>query len=838
MPFAAPPWEPTDPLAWASALGLAHVRLLPFGRQKEWAGACSVLLDGRDSSFAFCSTAGNASPHDPRPLEWAWSANLRHLLMVDPTQNELLLRSCDEPAHYRRFTPPPAAPDAEGLLRVMAHRPPARDDDVVSQMLRAFRRVRSILPGRDEMSAIAAFNALLLATEGVQLGVIPRECWETCRTLGDALDVLADWPSAVEDSGATRIPSRLRTAPLGTLPGFLLRPDPRARFSLHPDLLLRHAAGQLYQEVHLIVERDPDGVLPGLGPDAPPRGRLAKDVRFTPAPLARSLAEQALELLRLGGALPPELDILDPACGSGVFLIEALRLLQGIGYRGCVRLRGFDRSPLSCLVARFCLARAARDAIGTDLDVKPDITQCDALTTDWGRPDAILMNPPFVPWQGMTPEERGAIASVLGELTRGRADKAMAFAWKAASTLAEGGVLATVLPSALLETDAGVAWREALARRAELRTIGRLQGYAFFTASTVEPSFVVLRRPRPGDLPERVTILVSRQWREGEAIRALRRRAESSPRPGVEQPWEVFQVDPMSLTPATWLPRTRHDAYVTELLERSGLPVVAELFDVHQGIRTGCNEAFVLSDAQVENLPPAERGYFRPAATNRTIRDGALLRGVHVFYPYGADGLRLGTEPAVEEAVPVYYAAHLLPHKPTLAGRRRAHAGKWWVLSEDRAWLRPRVPKLVTKYFGRSGGFAYDADGEFVVLQAHAWLPRRQRGDSRALAGDTSGWRGEPVVAWAYVALLNSSQFEQLLSAFCPRMLGGQFNLSRRFVGRIPIPDLSDDLSVPHDVVHHLADLGRRLAQGQTPARDEVDEAARLAYGVGHSRAR
>jgi len=46
-------------------------------------------------------------------------------------------------------------------------------------------------------------------------------------------------------------------------------------------------------------------------------------------------------------------------------------------------------------------------------------------------------------------------------------------------------------------------------------------------------------------------------------------------------------------------------------------------------------------------------------------------------------------------------------------------------------------------------------------------------------------------VAYAYLALLNSSLFSSLLAEFCPHVAGGQYNFSKRFVDHIPMPNLA-----------------------------------------------
>ena len=293
-------------------------------------------------------------------------------------------------------------------------------------------------------------------------------------------------------------------------------------------MLLRHASGQLYQEAHLRLEQEFRQVfLPGMASDAPTGGLLRKDVRFTPPALARALVERALAAIGLGTAAeqPQELDILDPACGSGVFLQEALRELAARGYSGTLTLRGFDSSPISCEISKFCLERVKRDlpASRVSIDIRKTV---DSLQEDWGSPDLILMNPPFVPWERMPPADQEVVNHELGGLKRFRADLAMAFIWKGVKTLSSNSSLATVLPAPLFETDSGEKWRDAIKSRAELLFLGRFAGYGFFRGSTVEPGMLVLKgrtsaSPRESAV---VRVLVAKSGSEDAALCALKKR--------------------------------------------------------------------------------------------------------------------------------------------------------------------------------------------------------------------------------------------------------------------------------------------------------------------------
>jgi hypothetical protein len=263
-----------------------------------------------------------------------------------------------------------------------------------------------------------------------------------------------------------------------------------------------------------------------------------------------------------------------------------------------------------------------------------------------------------------------------------------------------------------------------------------------------------------------------------------------------------------------------------EALASAGVPAVADLFDVRQGALTGNNGVFVLSATELAQLPKKERTFFRPIASNSTIHDGALEAKEFVFYPYGRDGLLLPTETELRARVRDYFTRYLEPNRKALAGRPSLRDRHWWELSEPRpTWQSVPRKKIVSTYFGDRGSFAYDKTGEFVVLQGYGWIWRRRHGKAR--------WKfHDSLLPWAYLAILNSRVFEDLLESFCPRVQGGQYNLSRRFVDRVYLPDLSDDLRVTGTLVEELATMGRRIDAGQMPELESLDTLAARAFGT------
>src|SRR5262249_2068907 len=129
------------------------------------------------------------------------------------------------------------------------------------------------------------------------------------------------------------------------------------------------------------------------------------------------------------------------------------------------------------------------------------------------------------------------------------------------------------------------------------------------------------------------------------------------------------------------------------------------------------------------------------------------------------------------------------------------------------------------------GRFAYDASGEYVVVNGFAWFRRGASDMVVAEEEDTEEipfWGGP--MPWAYLPILNSAVFQVLLAHFCSS-LGGHVHLHRRDMEVIPLPDLSSEDSSP-ETLESLAEIGREIARGKPMSPAALSQIAAAAYRI------
>lgn len=789
-----------SPESWAEAIGLVAVSMFDVERKHTLNGEHAILLDGARGSAAISIAPEPLLPNPGDALSWAWSANVVHSLLVAPATRLLHYHRWDRPGDGRDLSIPERGVPSKLLALIDGPAPP-EDKTVISKSIAVFRAIKDEVARRGgvPLDAVKVFNATLAAIASDQ-SVLAR--------IRDSRKV--NLLEAGQNLPGTDDVNLLHLVKQIDLPGLIaefLALDPDTRLILDPKLLLRHASGVLYQEAHRVLTADRQQWLFRAAKEERPTPLARRDVHFTPPVLARLLTDEAFRLLSFeaGFELRP-ITFLDPACGSGEFLVEAAHYAADRR----VRLVGADNSPESCEMARFVLRWIASDI--SSIVETDSLAQRNWKTQDGYHPDIILMNPPFASWEDMSDSMKTSVRDVLGFDHHGRPDISLAFLYKALAQVRHGGVVASVLPASFLDGHFSAKARRQIVAggRYSVTLIGHIRDLSFFPEATVEPAFVVIKKLAVNEVDTSDTVFLEAD--EGcaeEAIRAFRRFKFGAGRP--EGPgWRIFTERLRDRPSDDWKPSSRQARVLERLRDRPSVRRLDELFRVALGARVGNKKAFMLTAEEFEALPSSERIFFMPVADR--IEGGKLLRSEYIFFPYDDAGRNMiETEPDLKRLVPRFYERHLALQRDDLL-KRGSHSYKWWLLARPRTWQKNAVPRIVSKAFGRNGDFAFDEHCDYAVVQGYAWLWRKSQ-EQFATMGH------------AYVALLNSRYFEELLEVFCPKVRGGQFDLSKRHVSDIPLPDLSELAGI----AKALASAGRSMASGR--GRPNCEALVREAYG-------
>jgi adenine-specific DNA-methyltransferase len=780
---------------WQTKLGLLPVPLYANKNDKQF-----VLLNGNRGNFCL-DLLENSEPIENRNR--AWSSDVSYYITLEKKLDNLLIQTWNSP-NPQTFPVKRVLDDLNGFHRLLEEQEPKSQQDIVKHVIRVFRSLRNQLGNNfDGQASLKVFLSLLAcATENKDRSKINNKKWGLS---AEAIDLAENINQAAWD----RLISELIEENFNGLKPNL-------------SLMLRHASGKVFQEAHYeaIFIHQEQLRLFGLPSEPIKLGKESAGVglHFTPPALARTLVEEAL--FSYGNlAEQKEIKIFDPACGSGEFLRESLRQLRLKEFAGKIKLVGWDVSEAACDMAKFVLAWECR---GFEKNVVIDIQCRDSLAKDsnWSNDsDIIIMNPPFVSWKKMSSGQRSVTEHSLGRIVNYRPDLSSIFVWKASQSLTKKGILATIVPASFLDSRSNEPIRQKLGEVLEAKLVARLGSHILFSTAFVDAALYIGSTEKT-----RTNILAF--WADyrfsstSEGLRSLRKIRNSSENvlPVVEDGYSIYAVSEIEENTNNWSPRPYESILQFNILSRR-FPTVETLFDVKQGVSTGKNDAFIISKEYFDTLPKNERKYFRPAAMNKSIKYGFLSKIVYVFYPYGENSIE--NEDVLKAKVKKYYNDILVKYKKELSERQRINPNAWWHLAEHRTWQETVFPKLISTHFGDVGSFAWDETGEYVVVQGYAWLFKpTEKFDSLSQE-----------LSLAYLAIQNSPLFGELLAAVSNHMDGGQWNLSKRYVNKIPIPNLME-ANFNSNIIKELTSYGKKIHAGKFGDDTTLNELVRTIYQV------
>jgi len=778
---------------WSAGLGLMPVGLFPNKQHKTQ----FILLNGSNGNF--CVDI-NPKKDVERARDYAWSSNSGHF--VDLVNNHIHLYRWDMLGQAGREVIPLkyVSENLDKFYKYLIDTQPKNDNSIVNFSIKTFRKLKYSLR-RDVNSgeALKAFLVLLATvTDDSTISKLNKTKWGlTAKDLQYAeLVPKLDWQALQEEL-------------LMGIKYYNLIPD----FSL----VIRHTSGQLFQEAHYetMFANSSQLSFEGMLVEAErPTIRTSVGVHYTPSSIVRTIVEEAFYFYDVFNK--KQITIFDPACGSGEFLRESLRQLSAKRFKGKLKIIGWDVSAVAIDMARFVVSYELRDWQPEKVTVQLSVQDSLSGESKWPQGvDVVLMNPPFVSWENMTPGQRDTVSQVLGDAMEKRPDYSTAFVLSASRCLQPNGILAAIIPASFLSGNSNRKVRDDLKDRMTPLLIGRLGSQILFTDALVDSSIFIAKNGSNKD------IFPTSMWADvqpnsaSSALRSLRKlRLNNDDKTIIDAANYSIYQDKSLFENSNWIPRSYNSFKVNERLKN--FTRVKDTFNIQQGIRTGHNPAFIVPKDYWLSLTAKERKYFRPCIINKSLIGGQINDNFYVFYPYGPELKSISSEDELMTFLPKYYEEILLPNKDILITRARIGESDWWELSEYRAWQVKKQPKLVSAYFGRSGSFAFDKTGDYAIVQGFGWTPK----SSKPLRSE---------IHFAYLAILNSNIIDTLLDAVAGQVSGGQYELSKRYLENMPFPNLA---TVSDEQIKILAQYGKELDKGRNVSYDNLDEIVRSLYKI------
>ena len=489
------------------------------------------------------------------------------------------------------------------------------------------------------------------------------------------------------------------------------------------------------------------------------------------------------------------LRIVDPACGSGVFLIMAfdylkaelgqvnlkLAELSGTGMTGDLldpdseilthNLFGVDVNTESVEIAKLSLwiktARRGKvlDSLDDNLRVGDSLIEDSSFAYrshgfEWkkafpnifasGGFDVVLGNPPYVRMELISPmkpwlEKRYEVVS-------DRADLYAYFFERGIKLLKPGGRLGFISSSTFFKTGSGAPLRDFLRTKAALESVVDFGDNQIFEGVTTYPAILTMRAGAP-DAAHELQFWKIAKMPTGSFADAFGNAAKPFPQAALGRgSWELEGDTLRAL-------RAKITAGKPTLRQVYGSPLY--------GIKTGLNEAFVIDTHTKERLcrdDPRSGDLLKPFLEGKDLkRWRAEPRGLWIIY-IPKNRVHIDDYPAIRD--------WLLPFKDKL--EKRATKQEWFELQQAQEAYSARIaqPKISYPHFSQGPKFLFEQSGFFSNDKTY-FIP-----SSDAFL----------------LALLNSNTSWYYLRLITPAMRGGIWRLELRvqFVETLPVPPATD----------------------------------------------
>ncbi|HEY5943535.1 MAG TPA: N-6 DNA methylase [Solirubrobacterales bacterium] len=581
--------------------------------------------------------------------------------------------------------------------------------------------------------------------------------------------------------------------------------EPWARLKLDFSVSRSEIAGRLYQSYLSSLPAEKPAEDQGtFFPDVQPTDRQAeRGSYYTPPGLARLVVERTLVpwLQSKKPKDPSEVRVLDPACGSGAFLIAGYRaLLDYFGNRRGRDLTGEERTEIllesifgadvderALELARVQLLEEAdvrgklpvlgKNLLHGDSLLSPPGTPSMPHAIDWdsalcgGRGfDAVLTNPPFLTGYKqnakLSKDAVERLADLYPQVDSSYSDYAYLFVELGLRLLAADGVGGFVLPAGLVRAKAAAPVRSRLAEFG-LRSIVDFDAGRLFDASTYVCTVSTGHVPRTEllratDISRDGRVLLEAAERSSSS--SLMRRQRVSRGLMVEAAgdgWDAFRF--------SW------ELDLVREVEADLAPLSSIGARVCYGTKPGRQQDFTSDADEWKRVSGTDKlavgGHRVSEMYLPRLAKGKNLSpfyysdlGQRLFVPYEADGSLSQTPDVVAE----------LERRGGLATHPRH--GDLSILRSPKLLLRTLAPEIA----------AYaDLDGDLMPLM----------GEGGAIAMQFPGSDSETLLA--YEALLNSAFYQWWLGGIAWPRQGGWFALNVSLVEMLPVPGLSrSDLSL------------------------------------------
>lgn len=521
--------------------------------------------------------------------------------------------------------------------------------------------------------------------------------------------------------------------------------------------------------------------------------------------------------------LPPrifrELKIIDPACGSGIFLrtfLEKKIEKQGLStsdIRECFKNSiGLDIDENACQASKLSLALL--HLMRTDqLPSSKVINVLNEEAISYYQKNkklqkkfgAVIGNPPFIRLELQSEQLREHIKQFLNEKFLGRADLYLGILKMSMDMVKPQGFLAFVLPHSFLIGKAPSTIRQDLCQNFWIRSIVDLSSiHVFEDYSAYVVLLIAQKKAEITRTPQPCKVVLCQEF-IGKALQ------ECIENKTIRTPYySVFNVEQDYFSNKPWILLGPEETSLRTKLSK--FETLDKFLIVREGLITGSDDHYIFD---VDSLPKHEKKLFSPFLPDRDIERYTVPKksNKYVYYPY-SNGKRISIDDIKKYDKTWSYLNKI---KKELS-KSAANTWPYLVRAREKELLQP---KIITPHLMLLPRFSIDLKGEFAVSRAPFLIPRAENKEN-----DLDFLK-------YFLAVLNSSVVHWYLGSHAYRFSRGYVKLDPKYVSQIPVPDPS---LVPPTCLKNIIELvDNRINTGNPTIENKIDKEIINLYALNSS---
>ncbi len=563
--------------------------------------------------------------------------------------------------------------------------------------------------------------------------------------------------------------------------------------------------------------------------------------------------------------------ILDPACGSGSFLMKAFDYLVTLDKKknGEISQTKLDLTGASASYGRK-VEILKENIFGVDLDSKAvEIAQLNLLLKTaekkhrlptlqenikvgnslidnpsvagdkafkWeeefkdvmknGGFDVVIGNPPYIRVQTSNPAEKDYLSEKY-LVAKGKYDIYVLFIEKALSLLRDGGLFSFIVPNKFTQAKYGESLKEHILTNYTIEQFIDFGDLKVFEDATTYPCIIVIKKEKPSkksgnyvkikkltlDIPQIISKKIGSKYYNGDYF-------------------TCFNFKQKNLTKDNWsfMPETQQNIY-DKMANSSEIKLKDVTEKNVQGFITGDNKSFMF---RPNNLPDIESTLLKKVPKGKNVQKYAILDdGYKVLYTNNRDKkpLTLADLEKYPKTLKYLKERTVQLKKRKFFGKQMSDFSEWWQIVHPLEFKYFEKPKIITPNLSSGNKFVLDEEGYFVEHDCYIIT-----------------LKNSDLIEHKYIlALLNSKAVEFFFKQKSPMFSGGYYKYHTQYLNTIPIPEANNSLKnkiagLVDSIVkqkkrllsldNKLTDEKARLEKEIQKIDDEIDQEVYKIYGI------